>query len=856
MKQKSFYHFYLFSVMTLIAFIYSGCAEDVVENIQETDNFVVFSVNEENGFVESSPFNCSTRTVQEGQLKSSDGNTLLLTVTEEDYIKPLSQTTTRGTQMKASSMTSFGVSASVYPASNSYTSAKCGSYWFNNEITRASGRSGYYWPSSDYRLSFFAHYPYGHSALTVRSADDFGSPVYQYTVPSAVASQADVMTAKVTDRRGGANSSISLPFNHNCAAVKIIFHNEGQFRASTVRSISIEGVKYSGTLHDNIWTLSNSVNSSSINPFSLTCNTTIAAGASVNLTGTSNIFMMLPQSLPATAKLKIVTNNNTYEARLSGTWTAGKIYTYTVGMAEDDYLRFKALESGTFTLTIPAEVTTAYLTSISYSLNGGVTWTTTANSSEAVTITTPTVAAGNSVLWKGNGSATAASTSAYSKFSSTGRFEANGNIMSLLHGDGFVTAKTLSDSYNFALLFSNCVTLTSVSSGLLPATTLSPHCYHDMFSGCTSLSVVPSNFLPATTLTESCYAGMFQHCPITTTPALPSTSLAIGCYDWMFRYCSSLTSTSTLPATTLATRCYRYMFANCTNLTTSSALPATTMPQSCYEGMFYGCTSLTSAPALPATICAVNCCKNMFYGCTSLSTAPTILPSKTLANSCYEGMFRGCTSLTSAPALQATTLAQYCCKDMFNGCTSLITPPSSINAITIPYQGCAYMFMGCINLRTAPAISATTLEYGSCMDMFNGCTSLTEGPELSFTTFNGIACCVRMFQGCTNMSKATSILPATTLTSQCYRLMFNNCPSLVRAPILPARTLVGSCYQQMFLDCVSLNYVKMMATDISASQCVASMLYNVSSSGILVKNSAATWSGVVPAGWTIQTATE
>ena len=63
--------------------------------------------------------------------------------------------TTRGTQI--TSITNFGVSASVYEkdAVGGYTSAGCGSYFYNQSATNGSPMS-YYWPSADYKISFFA----------------------------------------------------------------------------------------------------------------------------------------------------------------------------------------------------------------------------------------------------------------------------------------------------------------------------------------------------------------------------------------------------------------------------------------------------------------------------------------------------------------------------------------------------------------------------------------------------------------------------------------------------------------------------------------------------------------------------
>ena len=174
-----------------------------------------------------------------------------------------------------------------------------------------------------------------------------------------------------------------------------------------------------------------------------------------------------------------------------------------------------------------------------------------------------------------------------------------------------------------------------------------------------------------------------------------------------------------------------------------------------------------------------------------------VLPATTLVDHCYSNMFAGCYSLTSAPALPATTLTEGCYENMFEYCTSL---------------------------TDAPKLPATTLEWNCYSDMFNGCTSLTNAPAL----------------------------PATTLSNYCYSNMFQDCTSLVEAPELPAQTLVESCYQAMFQGCTSLNKMSVYATDISASDCTADWLNNVSATGDF-----ANWGGArytrdasgIPAGW-------
>ena len=257
-----------------------------------------------------------------------------------------------------------------------------------------------------------------------------------------------------------------------------------------------------------------------------------------------------------------------------------------------------------------------------------------------------------------------------------------------------------------------------------------------------------------------------------------------------------------LPATTLTDGCYVYMFAGCTSLTTAPMLPATTLADGCYNGMFEGCTSLTKAPELPATTLAYSCYSGMFTDCESLTTAPA-LPATTLTESCYSSMFNGCTSLATAPALPATTLADGCYGFMFNGCTSL---------------------------ATAPELPATTLARSCYDNIFHNCTSLTTAPTL----------------------------PATALADYCYYGMFTACTHLITAPELPATTLTPNCYNSMFNGCTSLNYIKCLATDISASSCLESWVASVSSTGTFVKAPSMTnWTtGIsgIPTGWTTQDA--
>lgn len=75
------------------------------------------------------------------------------------------------------------------------------------------------------------------------------------------------------------------------------------------------------------------------------------------------------------------------------------------------------------------------------------------------------------------------------------------------------------------------------------------------------------------------------------------------------------------------------------------------------------------------------------------------------------------------------------------------------------------------------------------------------------------------------------LLPATGLTQYCYSGMFQGCEQLEKAPELPVGTLVASCYNALFFGCTALNYIKCLATDISAEGCTNDWVYGVGGGG-------------------------
>ena len=131
-------------------------------------------------------------------------------------------------------------------------------------------------------------------------------------------------------------------------------------------------------------------------------------------------------------------------------------------------------------------------------------------------------------------------------------------------------------------------------------------------------------------------------------------------------------------------------------------------------------------------------------------------------------------------------------------------------------------------------------NYSNYFCMFFGCTALTTAPELPATKLTD-GCYNYMFKGCTALTTAPE-LPATRLSENCYQGMFEGCTSLITAPELPATILTDNCYNCMFYDCTSLNYIKCLATDMSASGCLYNWVRGVNTTGTFVKDSRVTWS--------------
>lgn len=157
--------------------------------------------------------------------------------------------------------------------------------------------------------------------------------------------------------------------------------------------------------------------------------------------------------------------------------------------------------------------------------------------------------------------------------------------------------------------------------------------------------------------------------------------------------------------------------------------------------------------------------------------------------------------------------------------------------------------------------SETLTAANTFYHLFQGCTGLTDasGLELPATGLTD-GCYREMFKDCISLAYPPE-LPATTLAENCYRAMFlctsasvGTNTAMTTAPELPAEVVPAGGYQLMFRDCANINYIKCLATNISATDCTKNWLQGVSATGTITKLAGVSYASGpngIPTGWTV-----
>ena len=258
------------------------------------------------------------------------------------------------------------------------------------------------WYTSGY-TTFFAYYPYSSSYSSSASNSNpnpsFTPPslLLTYSVPSDIAQQVDLLSAKSIPYLSSAQQIVSLLFNHALTAIQF---KTGSILPSgiTIKSISFKNIPYKG-IHklgetgNSAWT----VDQAHKRDFTLTLNYSSDGTAGKDITTPSQTLMMIPQRLPSDATLQVVVAKNGVDKELSLSlnnflWEQGKkiiynistksiVYTYSLEATSTGTANYDG--SGRITYNIKSIKTDGLGNSsfvpwtMEFSTDNGNTWTTT-----------------------------------------------------------------------------------------------------------------------------------------------------------------------------------------------------------------------------------------------------------------------------------------------------------------------------------------------------------------------------------------------------------------------------------------------------------------------------------------------
>lgn len=243
---------------------------------------------------------------------------------------------------------SFGTFAYVYSSASSWANAKSSispNFMYNLKSESISGQWRpndrlYYWPAATSKLSFFAYSPYTDykvngtipvsDYMKISGSTATGAPVINYTVPSEVGNQVDIMTAASEDIAGNYHKAVPMNFQHALAGIR--FNAKTAGKSIVIKKVTIADVYNNGTyaIGDAAWTAGSTKSS-----FDYNTNRSVDGNSTVVNDPTDSLFFMVPQTLPEGAQLKVTYvfagKEITATADFSGkTWELGKIYTYNL----------------------------------------------------------------------------------------------------------------------------------------------------------------------------------------------------------------------------------------------------------------------------------------------------------------------------------------------------------------------------------------------------------------------------------------------------------------------------------------------------------------------------------------------
>ena len=335
------------AAVLLSASLFSCSSDDFLGKAETNTDGISFGVSTENGASTRANNSADGYTAARYILRSDNSaDTLCVRAVVTDGIgnSNAGRPATRAA-MQTSMYNDFKVVAAVKENGN------VGTQYYMDDVATKTGTSWvpskvYYWPGSNRQLRFLAWAPTDASFQSVPNNPN--ATTLQYTTPAEAKNQRDLVAAATGFISNPSNDAtctpVGLQFKHLCTAV--IIKTGEQMTAGTIKSVSLKGVKNSGTydMVNSVWTLNNSTADFTISPNQATTSTT-PNGTYLN--AGESTFMLLPQTLGADSKLEVAFHDNIsgrdriLSASLNGAeWPMGKTVTYRLSITPEYELKF------------------------------------------------------------------------------------------------------------------------------------------------------------------------------------------------------------------------------------------------------------------------------------------------------------------------------------------------------------------------------------------------------------------------------------------------------------------------------------------------------------------------------------
>lgn len=335
------------AAVLLSASLFSCSSDDFLGKAETNTDGISFGVSTENGASTRANNSADGYTAARYTLRSDNSaDTLCVRAVVTDGIgnDNAGRPATRAA-MQTNMYNDFKVVAAVKENGNVGTqyymddvATKTGTNWVPSKV--------YYWPGSNRQLRFLAWAPTDAAFQSVPNNPN--ATTLQYTTPAEAKNQRDIVAAATGFISNPSNDAtctpVGLQFKHLCTAV--IIKTGKTMTAGTIKSVSLKGVKNSGTydMVSSAWTLNGTTTDFTISPNQATTSTTPNG---TNLNAGESTFMLLPQTLGADSKLEVAFHDNIsgrdriLSASLNGAeWPMGKTVTYRLSITPEYELKF------------------------------------------------------------------------------------------------------------------------------------------------------------------------------------------------------------------------------------------------------------------------------------------------------------------------------------------------------------------------------------------------------------------------------------------------------------------------------------------------------------------------------------